>query len=67
MATQCRKRANRNRLVALQAWLIIGALVLVGFLGGFAAGRITAPKKVSVTETVKVVSYEQGRDLNDAD
>lgn len=63
MATQCRgtktKRINRHKLAAIQAYIIIGTLVLIGFIGGLVVGRATAPKKqVTVTETVEVPSYE---------
>jgi hypothetical protein len=43
----------------IQAYIIIGTLVLIGFIGGLVVGRATAPKKqVTVTETVEVPSYE---------
>ena len=63
MATQCRgtktKRINRHKLAVIQAYIIIGTLVLIGFIGGLVVGRATAPKKqVTVTETVEVPSYE---------
>ena len=63
MATQCRgtktKRINRHKLDVIQAYIIIGTLVLIGFIGGLVVGRATAPKKqVTVTETVEVPSYE---------
>lgn len=63
MATQCRgtktKRINRHKLAVIEAYTIIGTLVLIGFIGGFVVGRATAPKKqVTVTETVEVPSYE---------
>ena len=61
MATQCRgtKRINRHNLAVIQAYIIIGTLVLIGFIGGLVVGRATAPKKqVTVTETVEVPSYE---------
>ena len=59
MATQCRgtktKRINRHKLAVIQAYIIIGTLVLIGFIGGLVVGRATAPKKqVTVTETVEV-------------
>ena len=38
MATQCRgtktKRINRHKLAVIQAYIIIGTLVLIGFIGG---------------------------------
>lgn len=63
MATQCRgtktKRINRHKLAVIEAYTIIGTLVLIGFIGGLVVGRATAPKKqVTVTETVEVPSYE---------
>ena len=63
MATQCRgtktKRINRHKLAVIQAYIIIGTLVLIGFIGGLVVGRATAPKKqVTVTETVEFPSYE---------
>ena len=63
MVTQCRgtktKRINRHKLAVIQAYIIIGTLVLIGFIGGLVVGRATAPKKqVTVTETVEVPSYE---------
>lgn len=63
MATQCRgtktKRINRHKLAVIQAYIIIGTLVLIGFIGGLVVGRAIAPKKqVTVTETVEVPSYE---------
>lgn len=49
MATQCRgtktKRINRHKLAVIQAYIIIGTLVLIGFIGGLVVGRATAPKK----------------------
>lgn len=49
MATQCRgtktKRINRYKLAVIQAYIIIGTLVLIGFIGGLVVGRATAPKK----------------------
>lgn len=63
MATQCRgtktKRINRRKLAVIEAYTIIGTLVLIGFIGGFVIGRVTTPEKqVTVTETVEVPSYE---------
>ena len=63
MATQCRgtktKRINRHKLAVIQAYIIIGTLVPIGFIGGLVVGRAAAPKKqVTVTETVEVPSYE---------
>lgn len=65
MATQCRgtktktKRINRHKLAVIQAYIIIGTLVLIGFIGGLIVGRATAPKKqITATETVEVPSYE---------
>lgn len=63
MATQCRgtktKRINRHKLAVIQAYIIIGTLVLIGFIGGLVVGRATAPKKqVTVTETVEVTYFD---------
>ena len=57
MATQCRgtktKRINRHKLAVIQAYIIIGTLVLIGFIGGLVVGRATAPKKqVTVTKPI---------------
>lgn len=45
MATQCRgtktKRINRHKLAVIQAYIIIGTLVLIGFIGGLVVGRAT--------------------------
>lgn len=64
MATQCRetkKRINRYKLAVIKAYVIICALVAIGFIGGFIAGRATAPKKqITVTKTVEVPSYKSG-------
>ena len=49
------KESNRHKLAVIQAYIIIGTLVLIGFIGGLVVGRATAPKKqVTVTETVEV-------------
>ena len=62
MATQCRetktKRINRHKLTVIQAYIIIGTLILIGFIGGLVTGRATAPKKqITVTKTIEVPSY----------
>lgn len=53
MATQCRgtktKRINRHKLAVIQAYIIIGTLVLIGFIGGLVVGRATAPKKLHIS------------------
>lgn len=63
MATECRgtktKRINRHKHAVIQSYIIIGTLVLIGFIGGLVVGRATAPKRqATVTETVEVPSYE---------
>lgn len=62
MATQCRetkKRINRYKLAVIKAYVIICTLVAIGFIGGFIAGRATAPKKqITVTKTIEIPSCE---------
>lgn len=57
MATQCRgtktKRINRHKLAVIQAYIIIGTLVLIGFIGGLVVGRATAPKKQVTVSSLK--------------
>ena len=44
MATQCRgtktKRINRHKLAVIEAYTIIGTLVLIGFIGGFVVDEL---------------------------
>lgn len=80
MATQCRgtktKRINRHKLAVIQAYIIIGTLVLIGFIGGLVVGRATAPKKqvtVIATDTKRQADKKEqtivkvgNRTINDA-
>ena len=63
MATECRKsrkRISRRKLAMIEAWFIIGCMVLAGGSVGFIIGYNKAPvKQVTVTETVEVPAYEE--------
>ena len=62
MATQCResrKRMNRYRLIKLEAYAVMGMLVLGGGASGYAIARKTTPvEQVTITKTIEVPSYE---------
>lgn len=63
MATT-KKGINRRKLAVIQAYTIIGLFVLFGLIAGFIVGRVTAPpkvKKVTVTETVEVPTYDSSK------
>lgn len=65
MATQCResrKRMNRYRLVKLEAYAVMGMLVLGGGASGYAIARKTTPvEQVTITKTIEVPSYEEDK------
>lgn len=65
MATQCResrKRMNRYRLIKLEAYAVMGMLVLGGGASGYAIARKTAPvEQVTITKTIEVPSYEEDK------
>ena len=65
MATQCResrKRINRYRLVKLEAYAVMGMLVLGGGASGYAIARKTTPvEQVTITKTIEVPSYEEDK------
>lgn len=65
MATQCResrKRINRYRLVRLEAYAVMGMLVLGGGASGYAIARKTTPvEQVTITKTIEVPSYEEDK------
>ena len=55
MATKCRKRINRNKLMKAYAYGILLLLVVIGGVIGFTIGTKTTPvKKEIVTEIVEV-------------
>lgn len=52
MATECRKRKiNRNKIVRVEAWVVLLGLVVIGIVIGFFIGK-TQAKTVVETETV---------------
>lgn len=65
MATQCResrKRMNRYKLVKLEAYAVMGMLVLGGGASGYAIARKTSPvEQVTITKTIEVPSYEEDK------
>ena len=65
MATQCResrKRMNRYRLIKLEAYAVMGMLVLGGGASGYAIARKTTPvEQVTITKTIEVPSYEEDK------
>ena len=65
MATQCResrKRMNRYRLVKLEAYAVMGMLVLGGGASGYAIARKTTPvEQVTITKTIEIPSYEEDK------
>lgn len=65
MATQCResrKRINRYRLVKLEAYAVMGMLVLGGGASGYAIARKTTPvEQVTITKTIEIPSYEEDK------
>lgn len=67
MATKCRKRINRNKLMKVYAYGILLLLVVIGGVMGFTIGTKTAPvKKEIVTEIVEVpVSADELPELVD--
>lgn len=61
MATQCRgkRKINKHKLVVIQAYAIIGTLVLLGAIGGFFVGKLTTPHEIeTITETIEVPTYD---------
>ena len=65
MATQCResrKRMNRYRLIKLEAYAVMGMLVLGGGASGYAIARKTTPvEQVTITKTIEIPSYEEDK------
>lgn len=59
MATQCRRKINRNKRMKLYAYAILVLLVLIGGVGGFFIGKFFTPTKtVTVSEIVEVPVYK---------
>lgn len=66
MATQCReesrKRKNRYRLIKLEAYAVMGMLVLGSSAAGYTIARKTTPvEQVTITKTIEVPSYEEDK------
>lgn len=68
MATQCRRKINRNKRMKLYAYAILVMLVLIGGVGGFFIGKFFAPTKtVTVSEIVEVPVYKSDMRIDTAD